>query len=143
MGTASFISLKESEDRAISELDRQVKAFVKEYRKSQKDNGAISNKSYSLIHGSIKFWSISSSEKIKELYCLHEEAMQAFPLTQEEIIHFIKFRDGITHGADQLLNSEIVSTTMKLRALIYCCLLNRIGVPEERIVSLCRTKINR
>ena len=138
---ASFITFPE-EDKAIDDLRRHVKSLIRKYRKLHKKEKTISDRTYSLIHGSMRYWSLSATEKIIHMYHMHQEAMQPFPLENSAIADFIRYRNGITHGADQYISLDIATTTYKLKALVYCCLLSRIGISEDKIISLCRIKIN-
>lgn len=140
---ARYITIDEESSNSIDELREQVKSVIKKYRKEHKGDDKITERTYGLIFGSLDYWSLSATDKAIKMYHLHEEAMQSFPLDDQDIANLIKHRNGITHDADQYISHEIAETTIKLRTLIFCCLLRRIGVSEEKIVSISRLKLNR
>lgn len=62
-------------------------------------------------------------------------------ITDGLIKDFVKYRNDITHGKHRILEVGIAITAHNLCGLIYCCVLDRIGVTREKISELCQYKI--
>lgn len=132
------------EDALMKELVSGTKKHIKKFRK---DNPGISESTYSRIFNGISYWSFSARDRIEQLYQLHEEAMSVLRSSsigdaEIDIGEFIKYRNQITHGAAHDIPMKVAITAYVLKGLVYCCVLRRIGVSEERIVELCAHRIN-
>lgn len=135
----SFINdLMDEEQERLNALVEDVKKVVKQHRRS---NDSLSPKTYDMIFGSIRNWSMSASDKILLLYERYANEMQRLnPLNIEigrvEINEFVKFRNDVTHGSYRVMDGKIELTAYILSGLVYCCLLNRIGISKEEISKL-------
>lgn len=129
------------EEEHLQELIKEIKEHIKKHRSSA---NKLSSKTYDLIFSSINNWSMSASDKICKLYHLHEKAMTSLVkqmnenISDEDILTFIKYRNNITHGAYRVMDQRIATTAFILQGLVYCCLLKRIGISEDSILSLCQ-----
>ena len=137
--------INDSEEANLQGLIKEVKKCVKEHRKG---SAALSPKTYDLIFSSISHWSLSASDRIIQLYRRYEQEMEILNpterrITDEMINSFVKYRNKITHGNYRVLNFEIAITAHVLQGLVYCCLLKRIGIDEEKIIEWCRMKMLR
>ncbi len=135
----SFINdLMDVEQERLKALVEDVKEVVRRHRKS---SDCLSPKTYDMIFGSIRNWSMTASDKILLLYERYADEMQRFnPLNtvigREEINEFVKFRNDVTHGSYRVMDGKIELTAHVLSGLVYCCLLNRIGMSREEILKL-------
>ena len=126
-------------NKDLNDLIDDVKNIVKQHRKGQ---NKLSDKAYSMIFGSIKNWSMSASEKITLLYKRYEKALlclndSEINIGEAEINQFVKYRNYITHGSYRVLNMEVAITAYVLSGLVYCCILSRIGLEQQKILELC------
>lgn len=134
-----FIKDINGDNKDLNDLIDDVKNIVKQHRKGQ---NKLSDKAYSMIFGSIKNWSMSASEKITLLYKRYEKALlclndSEINIGEAEINQFVKYRNYITHGSYRVLNMEVAITAYVLSGLVYCCILSRIGLEQQKILELC------
>ena len=61
-----------------------------------------------------------------------------FIICDSDIKAFVKYRNDITHGRHRILDEIIAVTAHVLAGLVYCCLLNRIGMERSQILDLCK-----
>lgn len=124
------------EEKKIKVLRQKLQPIINEHRVSE---DKLKEKTYSLIETSMSHWSMAASDQIKELYHRHEKAMKiiadkAYMIIEDaDIDCFVKYRNDITHGSYRVLDHKIAFTTHILACLVYCCVLTRIGIPQERI----------
>ena len=139
----SFIDdLSTEEDVKLAALIETVKNTVKSHRKSAEK---VSSKTYDLIFSSINNWSMSASDRIAILYQRYEAEMlllndSSLHITDKEIAEFVKYRNHITHGHHRILDQNVAITAYTLQGLVYCCILKRIGMNDDKIQELCRNK---
>ena len=100
------------------------------------------------IFGNIKFWMLPAAEKICALFHKYDEEMlilnqSAIIIDDDAIKAFVIYRNDITHGSHRVLDVKIAITAHCLAGLVYCCLLERIGVERSRILEWCKDKILR
>lgn len=131
------------ENKNLDELISIIKKQIKEFRSH---NGEISERTYSLINSSLKYWSLSLADRIWCLCEFYERFILKLPfkdilITKERVQNFVKYRNDITHGRHRTINREVVLTAGLLTGLVYCCILKRIGVDEETIYKICESKI--
>ena len=132
--------LLSKEDESLKSLTKQVKDLVKKHRDS--DN-PLPQKTYDLIFGNISHWSDSLSSQIFALWEKHRNAVNAFSsqcsdeLTKEKIETFVKYRNDTSHGNDLVLSQELANTAGLLECLIYCNVLSRAELTEEKIDAIC------
>lgn len=137
----SFVAdIVSDEAELIEKLKNEVKKVIKAHRDSEQP---LKSKTYDMIFGNIKHWSMAVSDKIYALYERYEQEMliinpSDFHIVDEDIHNFIKYRNNITHGNFSVIDPRIVITAYILAGLVYCCLLARIGIEREKIVELCR-----
>lgn len=128
----------------LKELIKICKKCVKWYRKT---HDSIDKSTYDRIFTGFSHWSFSAREKVQILWSRHRGSMDV--LTRQlqryyklDIGEFIEYRNRITHGAETQATEDVAATALALRGLVYCCVLKRIGVSEERIIELGQYKIN-
>lgn len=120
---------------------KEIKDIVKKHRGG--DN-PLSLKTYDFIFGSIKHWNSAVADRIYKAYCIHKKEMEPFfnnitmnyTFTQEEINKLVKYRNGITHGMYKENTIDVSLAAVTVMALVYCCVLTRIGMDSERITEI-------
>ena len=131
------------ENQQIMDLCSEVKKTIKDYRKS---NRGLSNDAYNAIFGNLKHWSLPLRERIVALCQKYEPeiGIMAMSLYGKSVIidstavkDFVDFRNDITHNGMQVLSQPIMATALLLSGVVYCCVLERIGVPRSVIQRLC------
>lgn len=139
--------MESKQKNALKELCREVRKTIKDFREENDDAKLISEGTYALIDGSIKHWSMSAFEKAKWLYNRFEFSIKEYvgehrpALTDNEIHDFITFRNDITHGTYREIDNSILRTARIMEVLIYCSLLHRIGVSDEKIAEICKFRL--
>lgn len=130
------------EQSNINGLIETVKTVIKAHRKG---DHKLSPKTYDVINNSMQYWTMSASDKIIMLYKKYDEVIQVLhpegiPLMDDQISKLIKYRNDITHGRHRIMNNEIATTAFALQGLVYCCLLKRIGLNDEEIMTLSKDR---
>lgn len=133
----------ENRNETFNSLIKKVKATVKKFKKN---NTLLSDGVYSLIFSNIKNWSFPMKEKNCALWHKYEQEMlilnkSTTTITNEMIKEAVQFRNDITHGRHRILNTKIAITAHYLSGLVYCCILERIGLDRGKIKELCKNKI--
>ena len=129
----------------LTELLTQTKSLIKSYRKDNPD--AISDTTYSMIFSSLSHWSYSLAERIWSLYCEFYAEMcilnrfHHLHIQKAHIQQFVKYRNDITHGNHRVLNHDVSKIAHTLSGLVYCSVLNRIGLDHDTICKLCEEKL--
>ena len=137
----SFVDdLKVEEDAQLQILIKDIKDMVKKHRKG---SNKLDSKTYDLIFGSINHWTMSVSDRICILYHRFEQEMlmlmpSDIHISDEQIQKFVKYRNMITHGSWKVLDEEVAITAYVLQGLVYCSILKRMGLSQEKITQLCQ-----
>lgn len=131
------------ENAAVRQLYNEVKTFIKEYRKT--DN-LISDGTYDLIFGSIKHWSLSLKDKLYAVREKYEEEISVFNespynIDDTAIKEFVNCRNGSTHGGESNLTEKVAETAFCLIGVVYCCILERIGLEKDKLKELCKYRL--
>lgn len=129
----------------LEELINIVKNQVREFRES---NDGIPESTYSLIFNSIEHWSLSLSKRISDMCKEYKECTINLPFDDTDISEirvqkFVKYRNDITHGRHRVFDMEVGLTSYLLSGIVYCNILDRIGVERTKIIELSRTKLLR
>ena len=129
----------------LEELIKNVKSQVKEFRKS---DDVIPENTYNLIFNSINHWSLSLSERIwnmcEEFYeCIIRLPFVDTAISEERVKKFVKYRNDITHGRHRVSDMEVGLTAFLLSGLVYCNILDRIGIERTKIIELSKRKLLR
>ena len=128
---------KDTESAEIDNLKEEIKKIIRSY----KEKGQISQKTHDNICGSMRYWSKSTSDMILSLYLIHKEEVDVLDkfkiISEDNINKFVKYRNQITHGTYKILDTKIATIAYVLSGLVYCCLLNRIGMSKDEIHRLC------
>ncbi len=135
-----IIPINAASDKNFDELIKDVKNLIKEHRSGE--NPLKNQKTYDFIFGNIRHWNPALADRIYETYSLHKEEMDRFminvkhPITKEGIQELVNYRNTITHGSYRKADDKIFYTAVAIGALVYCCVLERVGVSKERIKDL-------
>ena len=135
--------IKQTDNPDLDNFCKEIKKFVKDYRKEHEDTSSISERTYNLIFESIKHWSLTAFEQIVLLFQNYKEEITAynakwfFDIFEDDINAFVKYRNNITHGNYREMTKQIRDCTMSMQALVLCSLLDRAGVAKDTIKKLC------
>ena len=126
----------------LNKLIHDAKDFVAEFKNT---NPGLSDDTYSLINANIKNWSFTAKEKFCFIFEKYKNdicfLIRCFNTVNEKAISdVIKYRNDITHGSYRIMDLNIARTAYALAALVYCCILTRIGVSQAQIHQLCYDK---
>lgn len=135
--------IKAKENKLLNELIDLTRKAIKNFRR---ENKGLSNDTYNMIFSSIGYWSFSLAEKLCALYHKYEEEMTVLNVTDITINDtliksFVKYRNDITHGRHRIPDIEIAVTAHYLSGLVYCCILERVGVDRKNILKFCKDKL--
>ena len=129
----------------LKELIELVKNKVKEYRETGSE---ITENTYSSIFSSINRWRVSLKERTTALCKKYEEEItlmnsSKYAVNKESIKKVVDCRNDATHGRNMILTTEIASVTHLLAGVVYCCILERVGIDREKIKEICKNKLLR
>lgn len=127
----------------LGELVEAVKQTVREFRKTHCE---MSKDTYNLVFSSISHWSFSLAEKLCSLYHKYNDEIlilnkSSVVITDQSIKEFVKYRNDITHGRYRTPDVHISLTAHYMRGLVYCCVLERIGISRAEIKEWCNEKL--
>ena len=133
----------------LDELCKNAKELVKDHKKKYVTMGILSQRTYDSIYGSINFWSASAFDRFSYLYKKYEKMLKNIPIlwdysfSDEDISALIKYRNSITHGRFGIISDQVARATLVMEHLVYCCLLHRVGVPDQNIEEICKHYLGR
>lgn len=137
---------KSKKDKALQDLKEQVKQLIK---KHEEENHTLSKDTYDTIFSTIRYWSRPAKERLCDLYQDHIDAMQILAaytlrhgksISDKDIECLVKYRNEITHGTPvNTITPQVTTTAFILQGLVYCCILKRIGINKDTIISLCKS----
>ena len=131
------------ENRQIDEIKKLAGDAVKEYRKN---NPGLSDKTYNMVFSTIRNWSLALHDKIVALSERYKEELELINETStviddDNIGAMVKYRNNATHSNTIELTPQIIDTAYYMQALVYFCILDRIGVPRDKIKELCNHRL--
>lgn len=136
----ALIKQEEFVDSNYKSLIKQLKDIIKEHRDGEHP---LSKKTYDFMFGDINHWTMALSERIYRIYEMHQEKitkylenMNRFTVSEEKIDKMVKYRNDVTHGNFAVLDEDIGGIALVVIALIYCCILKRIGVDDMVVKGL-------
>lgn len=142
-----FHNSESNVDKELQDLIELIKKIVKDHRESP---NRLADKTYDLIFSSIRHWTMPASDRFCELYHYYADEMGSLAanifnpnkaiMSDEDIQEFVKYRNNITHGSYRMMNEKIATTAFMLQGLVYCCILNRIGMSRDEIQILCKNR---
>lgn len=133
------------QNEELESLINSVKKQVKEFRKN---DHVIPESTYNLIFNSIGHWSLSLSDRIWNMCKKYYEGIINLPfndteISEERVNKFVNYRNAITHGRHRVYDIEVGLAALLLSGVVYCNILDRIGIERSKIIDLCKTKLLR
>jgi len=128
----SLLQVQNEKNTLLNQIKEELKNVIKNY----KDNPNLSSEDYSSLHGQIKNIDYPVKNRIKALYQSFENILSRFTIQLGYIDDFIDYRNNIVHGNLCIRTQTITDTTVKLMALVYCSILRRAGVSDEKITKM-------
>lgn len=119
-------------------LIKKMKELVKAHRDGEKP--LTDTKAYEYIFGTLDNLKGALADRIEKCFMQHQREMGEY-ISREQIDAIVKYRNTITHGNYMQLNQELADTTYVLIQLVYCCVLQRIGMKCEDIKKLMERRI--
>lgn len=137
-----YIDVSGDEKEKIKILIKEVKKIIEENKKGENQ---LQEKTYSLIEGSMSHWDMSLSDKIEKLRTLMKWEFNFIQDRLEDrndisVPDFVLCRNKITHKSNYEISKTVKNTGLVLRSIIRCCVLKRIGVPQDTILDLCKNR---
>lgn len=121
------------QDDAFNQLVNKLEAIVIEDRDGE--HPLTDPKVYDYILGTLKHLSGALSDRIEKCFLEYQPLMGEW-ISRKQIDEFVKYRNTITHGNFMPLDSTLAETASILIELVYCCVLKRIGMPDNAIKEL-------
>ena len=130
---------KQLKSDVIEELVKDVKKFIKD----NENKYDLDQEEFDVINTSISNWSLSAKARFRVLAEKFNDAIEIFKdyfakLGSFNIELFVQHRNQIMHNASIPPSADTCATAYILRGLVYCSILNRAGVPMDRITEMCR-----
>lgn len=143
LGYVKDINIEKNEE--LESLKEIVKEDVKEFRKNSK---TLEEGTYGSIFTSISRWDASIKERILAICEKYKEEVDLmndtpYKIDEDTIKKVVDHRHAITHGRNSTLTVEIAKVAHILAGVIYCCVLERIGIDREKIKEICKDKLLR
>ena len=130
------ITVDQEEEFVI--LIKKMKEIVKAHRDGEKP--LTDTKVYEYIFGTLNNLKGALADRIEKCFMLHQQEIGEY-VSREQIDAIVKYRNTITHGNYMQLNQELADTMYILIQLVYCCVLQRIGMQSEDIRILMNRRI--
>lgn len=123
------------QEKAFDELVTKLKKIVMEDRDGV--HSLTDPKAYDYILGTLRHLSGALSDRIEKCFFEYQPLMGEY-ISRKQIDELVKYRNTITHGNFMPLDNKLAETTFVLIKLVYCCILKRIGLPDDTIKELFR-----
>jgi len=138
--------LKENDKKEIATLIDAAKGAVKDYRKQHKDDSVLTNDTYNSIFSDIDRWDITANERFCALFNKYKGALQEFfdlarKFDENDIKALVAYRNHITHGNYCEITDTVIRSARFMKLIIYCSLLNRLGIPYDKLKDMMFTNI--
>lgn len=141
-----YVCKEETEnDLMLKEIQNTVFDTLSNYKKA---NPNFPESSYNLLKGSVKNWSLSLRDRIIYLYQRYSEEIllvneSTVVINESTIQELVRYRNAVTHRGFAALNTPIIETSFYLQVIVYCSVLERIGMTREAIKALCPYRLLR
>lgn len=128
------------ENLVLKDLSSEVKNYILNYKKT---HNTLSDGSYNTIISSVSRWSLSLKDKLYALRKKYEEEINIFnkseyPIDDSSIKDFVNSRNDSTHNGKNTIQQSVAVTAYCLAGVVYCCILERIGVDRESLIEICK-----
>lgn len=124
----------------VSDLKKKIREF-------KRNNPGLSEDEYSALSSNMAHWSLPLRERIYALCQKYESNIKSiassrysvydYTLNKDAVKDFTDYRNGITHSAGSTISDSIVQTAFLLSGVVYCSILKRISVEDEKINEFC------
>ena len=124
----------------VSDLKKKIREF-------KRNNPGLSEDEYSALSSNMAHWSLPLRERIYALCQKYESNIKSiassrysvydYTLNKDAVKDFTDYRNGITHSAGSAISDSIVQTAFLLSGVVYCSILKRISVEDEKINEFC------
>jgi len=134
------------ENERLKDLVSIVKKVVKEHRDGELP---LLESTYDLIFSDLAHWGIPLRLKIISLcekfdqILLNCRDVESSAYSDERIQEFVKYRNKISHGTYYPMTQNVAETAIAMEALVYICILHRIGISEKELLNLAKWVIGR
>lgn len=128
------VEQEEKFDVLVDELKKKVKAH--------RDGEAplTDAKVYDYILENLRHLKGALADRIEKCFLQHQQEMGE-ALSRKQIDAIVRYRNAITHGNYMQLNGDLADTALILMKLVYCCILERIGIDQEKVKNLMERRI--
>lgn len=125
------------QDQEFKDLVKKLKELVKKHRKEE---NTLAIKAYDYIFGDLKRLENALADRIEKCFLLHQQEIGEI-LSKEQIDAIVGYRNIITHGNYMQLNGNLADTTFVLIKLVYCCILERIGISKDKVKDMMERRV--
>lgn len=133
----AIAKLEINTDELLNQIKKELKEIIKKYKNDPK----LSKDNYNSLHAQIRYINHPLKERIKIFYQSFEDVLFRLKLNNidfklEDINDFIDYRNDIVHGEFRVRTPAINNTAWVMMALIYCSILRRIGISDEKLKEM-------
>lgn len=141
---------KNNKNELMTKIKNDINDLVKEYKKTYPFEQY--KKVYSMVSGSIGHWDLTLADKLDVLHKIYDERIFLklddarkilWDFNKNDICSFVKVRNNNSHGNFNIVSEKIAKTSSVMIALIYCSILERIGLDDEQIIYSVKTLLKR
>lgn len=133
-----FAKIKAEQEAEFVNLINELKKLVEEHRDGI--NPLKNMKSYDYILGNLRNLVGALGDRIEKCFMRHQQGLGE-TLSREQIDKIVNYRNAVTHGNYMQLNGDLADTTFILIKLVYCCILERIGIEPEKVKDMMRRRV--
>lgn len=118
------------QEKEFEILVEQLKNIVKAHQDGEKP--LTDAKAYDYILGNLRHLKGALADRIEKCFLQHQQETGE-ALNRKQIDAIVGYRNTITHGNYMQLNEELADVTFILMKLVYCCILERVGMNKNMI----------
>lgn len=139
-------SLQKECEKEIERLQKYIKDLIKEYREKTDETSSLSDETYNAIFSDIGHWGITAKEKYCALMNKYKDRVEEFyaiapKFDEADISALVKYRNRISHGNYCEMDDQVIRSARFMKLMIYCSLLNRLGIPYDKLKDMMFTNI--
>lgn len=128
------------EEKLLKALKKELKSTIKSF---QENNRKFLPKTNDMLQSSIRHMTLADADKFYLPYSRYQDFIRKLfnePVSmpsREDIEQLVIYRNKITHGTQEVLDSRIATTSYYLIGLIYCMILHSIGLDDNALNQVC------
>ncbi len=126
------------QEKEFNVLVDELKKMVKAHRDGE--TPLTDTKAYDYILGDLRHLKGALADRIEKCFLQHQQELGEF-LNRKQIDEIVGYRNTITHGSYMQLNEDLADTTFILMKLVYCCILERIGMSQDKVKDLMKRHV--